>query len=257
MKTSLLIVGLWFGFIAFIQAQPLSFESGEARVNLIELYTSEGCSSCPPADEWVSEFKEDARLWDQIIPVVFHVDYWDQIGWPDRFAESEFSDRQRLYAMADHVSTVYTPGMMLNGREWRGWYYKQPVSDHANLNDHTTGNLKVTIDGKQLTANFSPNANLDYANLNIAVLGFDLETQVERGENQGRILKHDFVVLGHQRVAMQREKGVLSAQATLPKIKETSTKQAVVTWIDTSGDLTPLQATGGWLNEMTKQVAAK
>ncbi len=67
-------------------ADTLHLASGDTRVNLLELYTSEGCSSCPPADRWLSGLRQDPRLWRQLVPVAFHVDYWDGIGWPDRFA---------------------------------------------------------------------------------------------------------------------------------------------------------------------------
>ena len=94
-------------------------KSPETRTNLIELYTSEGCSSCPPADQWLSRLKVHPQLWHQLVPIAFHVDYWDYIGWQDRFAKPEFSERQRLYARQNNLSTVYTPALVLNGTEWR------------------------------------------------------------------------------------------------------------------------------------------
>ncbi len=249
MKTSFLVVGMWFLLIAVVQAESLTFESGDERVNLIELYTSEGCSSCPPADEWVSEFKDDARLWNQIIPVAFHVDYWDRIGWPDRFAQAHFGDRQRLYAMADQVSTVYTPGMMLNGREWRGWFYRQPVHDPIQIVEEKSGVLRVEVKDDAITASYSPavNESLQRARINVAILGFDLETEVDAGENQGLKLKHDFVVLAHQRIPMQQQANMHTVMTNLPMVKIDSSQQALVAWVDAAGDLTPVQATGGWL----------
>jgi len=75
-----------------------TFQSGPQRVALLEVYTSEGCSSCPPAESWLSEFKNQARLWKEIVPVAFHVDYWDGLGWKDRFAKEEYTSRQRAYS---------------------------------------------------------------------------------------------------------------------------------------------------------------
>ena len=66
-------------------AASLTLSSQEQRTTLIELYTSEGCSSCPPADRWLSRLKDDPRLWKQIVPLAFHVDYWNYLGWRDRF----------------------------------------------------------------------------------------------------------------------------------------------------------------------------
>src|SRR6266567_7895599 len=123
----------WFGFsvalllinVIAMPASPMpatTFESGEARTMLVELFTSEGCSSCPPADAWINQLKESPDLWKKIVPVVFHVDYWDNLGWRDRFAKPEFTSRQRRYAAAWGGDSVYTPGFVINGKEWRGWF---------------------------------------------------------------------------------------------------------------------------------------
>ena len=116
--TSLLLVPL-----VAAGADAVRLESPGPRVSLLELYTSEGCSSCPPADRWVSKLRDDPRLWHEVVPVAFHVDYWDYIGWPDRFASPAFGARQREYARTRHVSTVYTPGLVLAGEEWRSWFF--------------------------------------------------------------------------------------------------------------------------------------
>jgi len=90
-------------------AESLNLESGVEKNTLIELYTSEGCSSCPPAEEYLNNFKNKKGLWQTWIPVAFHVDYWDYIGWKDRFAAKKFGQRQRQYAKLKRTSTVYTP----------------------------------------------------------------------------------------------------------------------------------------------------
>ena len=108
-------------------------KSPETRTNLIELYTSEGCSSCPPADQWLSRLKVHPQLWHQLVPIAFHVDYWDYIGWQDRFARPEFSERQRLYARQNNLSTVYTPALVLNGTEWRNFSWGAPVHWVASM----------------------------------------------------------------------------------------------------------------------------
>ena len=74
-----------------------SHQSGPQKVSLLELYTSEGCSSCPPAETWLSRLTTDGRLWKEIVPVAFHVDYWDDLGWKDRYAKQEYTSRQRSY----------------------------------------------------------------------------------------------------------------------------------------------------------------
>src|SRR5687768_10063986 len=79
-------------------AEQIQFQSGPNRTALLELYTSEGCSSCPPAEAWLSRVKSDARLWKEFVPVAFHVDYWDYLGWRDPFGMANYSERQRAYA---------------------------------------------------------------------------------------------------------------------------------------------------------------
>src|ERR1043166_2112982 len=102
-------------------AATTTFESGDTQTALVELFTSEGCSSCPPAEKWLSAFKSNPDLWKKTVPVAFHVDYWDHLGWTDRFAKPEFTVRQQRYAAGFGGDSVYTPGFVINGKEWRGW----------------------------------------------------------------------------------------------------------------------------------------
>src|SRR5262249_27401056 len=101
------------------QTNTISFQSSEVQTALVELYTSEGCSSCPPAEAWLSRLKDDSALWKNFVPVAFHVDYWDYLGWRDPWAATSFSERQRSYADSWSAVSVYTPGFVLNGKEWR------------------------------------------------------------------------------------------------------------------------------------------
>jgi len=77
---------IWLAAGYIFASEPKTFESGDTQNSLIELFTSEGCSSCPPADAWISQLKESPDLWKKIVPVAFHVDYWNNLGWRDRFA---------------------------------------------------------------------------------------------------------------------------------------------------------------------------
>ena len=91
-----LILLLFFGDV--LCADNVVFESGAKKVQLLELFTSEGCSSCPPAEASLGRLVNDPRLWHEFVPVAFHVDYWDRLGWKDPFASAEWTKRQRLYA---------------------------------------------------------------------------------------------------------------------------------------------------------------
>jgi hypothetical protein len=98
MRIPLVLLAVAFR-IAPAAGEAMMFTSPTTQVPLIELYTSEGCSSCPPADRWLSALTQDARLWQGMVPVAFHVDYWDDIGWKDRFASPNHGLRQRHYAL--------------------------------------------------------------------------------------------------------------------------------------------------------------
>src|SRR5437773_2365288 len=108
-------------------AEPLKLQSAESQTPLLELFTSEGCSSCPPAEAWFSKLKDSPKLWKDFIPVAFHVDYWDHLGWKDPFSSKTFSERQGKYAAAWQNESIYTPGFVWNGTEWRGWFNREEL----------------------------------------------------------------------------------------------------------------------------------
>lgn len=229
-------------------AAPLAaeqlFSSGKQRVHLLELYTSEGCSSCPPADRWLSGLLQDSRLWQQLVPVAFHVDYWNYIGWPDRFASADFSERQRRYARAENLTTVYTPGFLLNGNEWRSFFGLRKLS----LQQEDAGELQLKLEGDEITASYTPAVAINSGvEINIALLGFDLQTEVKAGENRGETLRHDFTVLAIKRLVMQPGDMMYSVVGHLPVADISAPRLALAAWVSKTGRQTPLQATGGWL----------
>lgn len=227
-------------FVSNAQAQR--FESGEAQVPLIELYTSEGCSSCPPADRWLSNLTKNKDLWSGFVPMAFHVDYWDYIGWKDRFASREYSQRQRRYAAEYGERTVYTPGMRKGGEEWRSW---RVLGKPVNNDSEQVGKLVLNVDeGGRFSAEFDSLGSDSGLQLNVAILGIGLSSEVTRGENTGRTLDHDFVVLGISSYGSART-GKWSGD--LPKASVNAPGYAVAAWITRDGRLTPVQATGGYL----------
>lgn len=228
-----------------LRSQDIVFKSSGSKASLVELYSSEGCSSCPPAEAWISNLKSSPVLWKNIFPVVFHVDYWDGLGWPDRFAKAAFTERQRTYAARLGQDSMYTPEFIANGHEWRGWF-----EGARNLSEtETTGELSLECKsaGATISARFLPSsgAGSEAYTLNIALLGVNILSDVKRGENGGRKLQHDFVVLDYQ------SKPLTSAQnyASGPVAFSPSTGEspgAVVAWIsDSEGSI--VQVTGGWL----------
>lgn len=239
------------GALAWIAAWPrtavpadggLQLATGKQRVSLIELYTSEGCSSCPPADRWLSSLRADPRIWKRFVPVAFHVDYWDYIGWEDRFARPAYSDRQRAYAKAGRARTVYTPGFFTNGDEWPGFFMGQP----PQVDDTPVGVLGLNVKGRVVTARFEPRY-VDYGELtlHVALLGMERRSEVDAGENRGRTLIHDFVVLQLRSGAMRQARQAFEGEVTLPGLASHARPLAVAAWITEAGELTPIQAIGG------------
>lgn len=222
-------------------AADAEFSSGPERTVMIELYTSEGCSSCPPAERYLNGYADHPALWTRYIPLAFHVDYWDYLGWKDRFSQSHYSQRQRQYAGLGHVRGVYTPALIANGRAWRpGLLKKDPVPG-----TEPGGTLRVAVAGQQVSASFEPAVSATGpVKLNLALLGMGLSTEIKAGERAGRLAPHEFVVLGHKQASGSGP----AWQTTLPTIAETGARRlALAAWVSRPDDPTPLQATGGYL----------
>ncbi len=215
---------------------------------MIELYSSEGCSSCPPAEAWVSQLKSSPELWTRLFPVAFHVDYWNGLGWPDRFARAAYTERQREYAAHLGQDSVYTPEFVVNGREWRGWFAGQrDVSKQAG----TEGELTVTggRDGRGISARYAAPAGDSRHNYtaNVALLGVNIVSKVARGENAGRDLEHDFVVLNFasKPLILGKEQSFQTAPFDL-LLSTPDRPGALVAWVSTD-DGAIKQIAGGWL----------
>lgn len=182
------------------QAGQCVAESGPGTAALVELYTSEGCSSCPPADRWLSTLGQRYAP-GSVVPLALHVDYWDYIGWKDPYAKREFSLRQRKLTQLQRLALVYTPQVMLQGRDFRAWGTKRFDEAVARINGQPAkARLKLEVlgsDGRalQVEASTALVQPLDDAVLYLAAYQSSLESRVTAGENRGRILTHDYVVL--------------------------------------------------------------
>jgi len=220
-------------------AETLKFSSGEKRTRLIELYSSEGCSSCPPAEAWLAGLADASKLWRDFVPVAFHVNYWDQLGWRDRFARPEFTARQRAYASEWNSDTVYTPEFVLDGQEWKAAAPRQPPS----LSAEKTGILKIEYetDGACRVAFAGAMAG----EVHVALLGGGIISDVRAGENQGRQLHNEFVVLALKSATLQN--GMVALNLPLSQGKDVG-RHALAVWVTRRGELMPVQATGGWLD---------
>jgi hypothetical protein len=216
------------------RGQDLNFESGAQRVHLIELFTSQGCSSCPPAEAWLSKLKNEPGLWKNFVPLAFHVDYWDRLGWRDPFASKEWTARQYQYSDNWKAESIYTPGFVLDGREWMGRSVPAAASEKSGV-------LKLSIKDRKIAAKFVPaGAAIKDVDLHVATLGFELTTKVNAGENSGRNLKQDFVVLSLVNEKMSNGKSEIQLNAD-------SRAGAIAAWITEPNQIQPIQVVGGWL----------
>ena len=181
-------------------------QSGEKTVALVELYTSQGCSSCPPADRWLSGLAGRGYGSDRVVPLSLHVDYWDYIGWKDPYAKREFSQRQRKLSQLQRMALVYTPQVMLQGRDFPRWgsaafdatvtaINARPAKARIAL--EVLGGASGALDA-QARAELADPAHAGDAALYLALYENRLSSRVTSGENSGRTLTHDHVVLEWQ-----------------------------------------------------------
>ena len=235
-------------------ARPaLVLRSGPARIHLLELFTSEGCSSCPPADEWLLTLRSHPQLWRGLVPVAFHVDYWDRLGWTDRLSSAAFSQRQRAYAGQWRSSSVYTPALVMDGREWR--HYNRQALD-AVIRDGQTEQAGV-LTATQLQSSplsfavqFEPATSSGSGGYRIyaALCSNGVTVDVKAGENSGRRLHHEFSVVALEQQAMSREGAgaeVLRAGIAFSATLRVGRTSSVAFWVTSGSSQTPLQAVGG------------
>lgn len=224
-----------------VVAEPQTFTSGPERVSTIELYTSQGCSSCPPAEKYLNSLRQSPGLWQDFIPMAFHVDYWNYLGWRDRYSKATHSQRQRQYARLRNMATIYTPGFFVDGQEWRRRFSRgQPP-----FQQHKVGQLSISVENRQVAGEYVPaTPSRTKLLVNVALLGMGLHTEIESGEREGSSTTHEFVVLGHEQQALQGN----AFSVALPKPLVPAKEQAIAVWLSQGSDPTPIQAVGGMLH---------
>jgi hypothetical protein len=193
------IVAVTISFMATSAAADCNVQSDSQVRALVELYTSEGCSSCPPADRWLSQLA--TRGDKRVVPLAFHVSYWDYIGWKDRFADARYTERQRDLAQAQGASMVYTPQVMIGGQDFRSWSSTGAVDRALDEIAKTQANARITIASKPasdtgIDGNASLQSNTKSRNvaLFVALTQDGLSSKVTGGENRGENLRHHAVV---------------------------------------------------------------
>lgn len=177
--------------------------SGAGRVALLELYTSEGCDSCPPTDRWVSGLPGRGLAHDRVVVLAFHVDYWNTLGWADPYAKAEYSSRQRAVSQRRKARVVYTPQLLLNGDDYRRGYLQDDFPGRVNAVNRDAAKARISLKLATEAANTLsvhgtaavPDAGERRgAQIHLALYENNLSSQVTTGENRGKQLRHDFVV---------------------------------------------------------------
>lgn len=175
-----------------------SFINSSEPIAVIELFTSQGCSSCPSADKLLATIVNDSEG-NQIFGLSFHVSYWNRLGWKDPYSSEAFTNRQRKYAAVMNLQTIYTPQMVVNGKfEFVGsskskvdYYVKRVLSEPSDISI-ALDNLNTK--NNQLYVEYTLNKKSDGHFLNFALIEKHVENYVPRGENNGLTLKHENVV---------------------------------------------------------------
>jgi hypothetical protein len=230
MKSALFVLAAATVAPVFAQtAASCSAQSTAQPPAVVELYTSEGCSSCPPADQWASKLKGRS----DVLALAFHVNYWDKLGWPDRFANSATTERQHLLQRTMGTAYVYTPQVVVNGRDQRSWsgaaLPRLPASEISVALVREGNNVRATVGGaaSQRLAGFW------------AVLEDGHSSRVQSGENAGETLAHDHVVTLYKPVA---EWSAAEQKFTLELPAATSKSRRVAFVVTDTSGARPLQA---------------
>lgn len=273
MKCILLVGLLWLQWWQPVFAQtlaPFQAQSAVTRPYIIELYTSQGCSSCPPAEAWLSEQFNKTDLWQKYFPLAFHVTYWDYLGWRDIFGQKAFSERQYQHLNQKHTRQVYTPQFVINAKEWRGWFSGELTEIFA-VPQPEVGVLKVRIANQQLEASFVPqqpwgqHKDLSQARLQLALVGSGLTSEIKRGENRHKQLTHDFVVFSMQSIPVSVRATEFAASDSalyfeqylnsIPATAQKAPQLAWVVWLTLNEE--PIQAVGGWLEAKQGEIQSQ
>jgi|ERR1041385_4554721 hypothetical protein len=208
------VFAIAFGGFAYIVVGKTSEPGPPRKAVVVELFTSEGCSSCPPADELLTHLRQDLSAKNiQVIPLGFHVDYWNSLGWKDRFSSAEYSQRQEQYTQSLRVDGPYTPEMVVGGAvEFVGndaGQAQRTIREAASQPEVAT--VKITsAAADQLAVQVTAPSSAKDDQVVLAITEDNLTTQVGSGENGGRTLHHAAVVRELRQLGKLHEGGFVT-----------------------------------------------
>jgi hypothetical protein len=227
---------------------PCSAASGPRTAAVVELYTSEGCDSCPPADRWLSSTFA-ARDATAAIPLAFHVDYWDRLGWRDRFGSPAWTERQYAAMRANRAPFVYTPQVLVQGRalaDWRGAGGEAAIAAASARAARADIALEATPRAGAVVVAVSVRvpapADRAGAAVEVALVESGLVSEVKAGENAGRQLRHDHVVRALRAGPRLDGDGAARGEVALPLPSEAGSRTTVVALVRNAATGDVLQA---------------
>ena len=244
-----LVAGAALGVSAPGFAAGCSARSGPETTALVELYTSEGCDSCPPADRWLSTSFKPGATGAKAIALAFHVDYWDRLGWKDRFATAAYTERQYDVTRTGGARFAYTPQVVIQGKDFSDWRGKGAPAALAAINARPA-RASVSVDAAaqpggiavHAVAGVPSPADRKDAVLLLALTEDSLVSDVKAGENAGVRLTHDHVVRALRAGPAVGAGGTAEFDAVLPLPAEAGTATTVAAFVQNTRTGEVLQA---------------
>ncbi|WP_296384446.1 DUF1223 domain-containing protein [Winogradskyella sp.] len=194
--------------IPFLLILSPNKEPYNSNIVVLELFTSQGCSSCPAADAILNEVKSE-----NIIALSYHVDYWNYIGWKDPFSKSKYSDKQRKYAVKFNSSSIYTPQLVINGKEHIVGSNKkllnQKIEQYKMIKSKSHIFVsKVSKSEDQVRFSYNFEGDISNKNFRIILVVNERKTSVKRGENRNREIVNGNIVVNEQQFKLENNSGI-------------------------------------------------